>query len=471
LFSWLKNRRRRKLLRLSFPADWSRHIERNLRHYRFLDAPAKDRLRDVVRVVVAEKHFSGGGGLAVSDEMKVTVAAHAALLTLGLDEPYFFDHVQSIILHPGAYTHPPQMQGHYLVIHEQMPVYGEAWHRGPIVLSWQHVLGAGHDAGDAMNVVLHEFAHHLDGLDGGVEGIPPLAGRERRQTWYRVTEAEYLRLVGSARRGEATLLDHYGATNRAEFFAVATECFFERPRAMRDRHGELYHVLSDFYRQDPAAWLPDATSRHAPRAVLPLSEMEIGTSPPEEDEDAIDPRVFEATGPTELFTLGVDYLNDGEYPSAEAAFSRVLEQDPNDAEAYYHRAQARLQLEEYEQALADSTRSLELSPGEPDALRTLGGARLALEDYELAIDDLTRVLAEDPDDVEAHYLRGLAFNALRKPRQAIRDFSAVVRRDPHDAEAYYHRSHAHRTLGHFKKADADLEKALQLDPHISERGS
>ncbi len=108
-----------------------------------------------------------------------------------------------------------------------------------------------------MNVVLHEFAHYLDGLDGSFDGTPPL-DRPLEKTWYRVTEAEYLRLVGSARRGEATLLNHYGATSRAEFFAIATECFFEQPRAMRERHPELYGVLREFYRQDPAQWLTDA---------------------------------------------------------------------------------------------------------------------------------------------------------------------------------------------------------------------
>ena len=102
------------------------------------------------------------------------------------------------------------------------------------------------------------FAHYLDGLDGDVDGTPPSAGREQEQTWYRVTEAEYRRLVGQARRKEVTLLDHYGASNRAEFFAVASECFFEQPQAMRREHEELYGVLRDFYRQDPAQWLPDA---------------------------------------------------------------------------------------------------------------------------------------------------------------------------------------------------------------------
>ena len=250
-FSWLRNRRRRALLAEPFPRPWLEWLSANVRHYGYLDPPRRAVVQEVVRVLVAEKYWTGGGRFAVTDEMKVTVAAQAALLVLGLDEPYYFDGVQSIILYPGRYVHPQRWNSRGVIL-------GEAWYRGPIVLSWKDVLAAGRNASHGRNLVLHEFAHHLDGLDGEIDGTPPLESREQLQTWYRVTEAEYLRLLGQARRDEVSLLDHYGASNRAEFFAVATECFFERPHAMRQEHGELYAVLQDFYRQDPAQWLPDA---------------------------------------------------------------------------------------------------------------------------------------------------------------------------------------------------------------------
>jgi len=235
------------------------YLRENVRHYAYLPPDRQAALLDIARVLVAEQRWEGGGGFQVTEEMKFTIAAQACLLVLGLDGPYYFDRVPSIIVYPHPYRHPARIQSGYLIVREDLPVYGEAWYRGPVILSWQEVLDAGRNASGGKNLVLHEFAHHVDGLDGEVDGTPPLAGREQQRTWYRVTEGEYRRLVGSARRGEATLLDQYGATNRAECFAVATECFFERPCALRRRHEDLYAVLRDFYRQDPAEWLPDAT--------------------------------------------------------------------------------------------------------------------------------------------------------------------------------------------------------------------
>jgi Mlc titration factor MtfA (ptsG expression regulator) len=258
LFSWFQHRRRKKLLDEPFPATWLRHIERNVRHHAFLDARGRKRMYDVVRVMVAERHWSGSRGFPVTDEMKVSVAAQASLLTLGLAEPFYFDRVPSIIIHPGEQTHSPTLQSRSFIVHEQLPVSGAAWQHGPITLSWWHVVEDGRDASDGANLVLHEFAHHLDGLDGEMGGMPPLDTEDQRRSWRRVTETEYHRLARSVQRGEWTLLDPYGATNQAEFFAVATECFFERPHAMRHRHRELYAILGDFYQQDPAQWVPDA---------------------------------------------------------------------------------------------------------------------------------------------------------------------------------------------------------------------
>ncbi len=240
-----------------FPAAWIEYLESNVRHYTYLKPPQQDRLQKIVQVFVAEKYWTGTGGLTLTDEMKVTVAAQASLLALGLDEPYFFDRVLSVILYPSSYALPRHSQEGSLIIYENVPVAGEAWYRGPIILSWKDVLACGRNAEEGRNVTLHEFAHHLDGLDGEVDGVPPLAPDQERR-WYRVTEAEYGQLVRSTRRHEATLLDQYGATNYVEFFAVATECFFEQPHAMKRRHRELYAILRDFYRQDPADWLPDA---------------------------------------------------------------------------------------------------------------------------------------------------------------------------------------------------------------------
>jgi Mlc titration factor MtfA (ptsG expression regulator) len=260
-FTWLKNQRRKKILAERFPTDWLHWLERNTRYYQHLDDAKKPLVQQMVQVFVAEKAWFGGSDLPLTDEMKVTVSAQVALLVLGQKEPYYFDHVQSIILHASTFSQPAALQQGRLIVDEDQALLGEAWHRGPILLAWDDVLRSGRGKGHGGNVVLHEFAHHLDGLDGDMDGTPPLVGRERQRTWYQVTETEYERLVDQMQRHEVSLLDQYGATNRAEFFAVATECFFERPHAMRHEYADLYGVLRDFYLQDPAEWLPDAKGR------------------------------------------------------------------------------------------------------------------------------------------------------------------------------------------------------------------
>ena len=248
MFSWLKRRRRKRLLAEPFPDEWLSYMQTNVVPYSLLTAGEQAKLRDRVRVFVAEKTWVGCGGLAVDDEMKVTVAAQACLLVLGIDYEYHYDKIQSVLLYPDTYLHPPSMSEG--LVHEEHPIYGEAWHRGPIVLSWKNTRSLAEEGG---NLVFHEFAHHLDDLDGDMDGMPPLERGQVRQ-WDRVVEKEYRRLIRASERGRATLLNQYGATNRAEFFAVATECFFERPIALRRRHPELYDILRDFYRQDPAEW-------------------------------------------------------------------------------------------------------------------------------------------------------------------------------------------------------------------------
>jgi hypothetical protein len=139
---------------------------------------------------------------------------------------------------------------------------GESWQGGPIILAWDAVLRQGRNRRLRSNVVLHEFAHHMDGLDGSTDGAPPLTDYEFERKWYRVTAAEYQQLARMAHHGEESLLDHYGATNKAEFFAVATECFFTQPHELASEHGELYAVLERLFGQDPRGWLPRNADRN-----------------------------------------------------------------------------------------------------------------------------------------------------------------------------------------------------------------
>jgi MtfA peptidase len=263
LFPWINNRRRQKLLEEPFPTAWHEVLKRNVRHYQYVDARGHARIEGCVQVMLAEKDWAGGSGFELTDEMKVTVAGYAGVMTLGLDEPYYFDRLMSIIIYPRAYV--PDASGYYDIHASLVPIsprLGESWHRGPVIVSWAEIAGPNRQR-PGHNLVVHEFAHHLDGMNGEVDGVPIIADREHGRTWYRVTELEYQRLVEAAKGGEATLLDRYGATSHAEFFAVASECFFERPRAMRTQHGELYDVLANFYCMRPADLWPDAIVRAA----------------------------------------------------------------------------------------------------------------------------------------------------------------------------------------------------------------
>jgi Mlc titration factor MtfA (ptsG expression regulator) len=135
------------------------------------------------------------------------------------------------------------------------PLDGVAWQRGPVLISWAAVRDERRGPSEGRNVVIHEFAHHLDGLNGAMDGIPPLSA-EAEQRWIDVSDQEREWLEEDARRGDRTLLDYDGAANAAEFFAVASERFFELPHALKRRHPELYESLADFYCQDPTTWMP-----------------------------------------------------------------------------------------------------------------------------------------------------------------------------------------------------------------------
>jgi Mlc titration factor MtfA (ptsG expression regulator) len=253
LFSWLRNRRRRRLLAEPFPPAWLAYLQRNVAHYRFLSAAEQKKLRDDLRVFSAEKNWEGCGGLRITDEIKVTIAAEACLLVVGMEHNYY-DRVLSILVYPAGYRVPMDRPGRTGIIDERGEGrLGEAWYRGPVVLAWDHVRYDGRHPHRGKNLVFHEFAHQLDMLDGVINGTPPLRDREQARRWKEVMTAEFTRLVEASQRGQGTLLDPYGTTDEGEFFAVATECFFDNPVALRQQHPRLYDLLREYYHQDPAA--------------------------------------------------------------------------------------------------------------------------------------------------------------------------------------------------------------------------
>jgi Mlc titration factor MtfA (ptsG expression regulator) len=251
LFAWLKRRHRRQLLVTPFPEQWLSCLQNHVAQYAPLTEAEQGKLRDDLRVFVAERPWEGCGGLVLTDEMKVTIAALACLLVLKIEHDYF-SRVPSILLYPSGYRAPTERSSGDGTVGPGVGRLGEAWYRGPVVLAWDSVRAGASGADHGHNVVLHEFAHQLDFLDGYADGTPPLSSREEYRQWHEVMTSEYKRLLRDSEHGHARVLDAYGATNPAEFFAVATEAFFEKPLQLRERHAALYMALHGYYRQDTA---------------------------------------------------------------------------------------------------------------------------------------------------------------------------------------------------------------------------
>ncbi len=258
MLGWWREQRRERILEQPFPAAQLAVLEKNVAHYRRMNTEQRQRLRDLVQVFVAEKHWEGCGGLELTEDMRFTIAAQACMLVLELPHR-LYENVESIFVYPSVVVRPEQELGIFarrpgLVASGPIALQGEAHLRGPVVLGWDRVVRDGRNPRAGHNLVYHEFAHKLDMLDGAADGTPPLASRDDRERWHRVCEHAYLELRARAQRREPTFLDEYGSTNEAEFFAVATEHFFDQPRALREAEPALYDVLQRFYRQDPATW-------------------------------------------------------------------------------------------------------------------------------------------------------------------------------------------------------------------------
>jgi Mlc titration factor MtfA (ptsG expression regulator) len=249
-------RRRRRALDAPFSEAWRRVLERRWGLWPTFDELERSRLERLTTAFLLDRRFEAAKGFAVTDEVRVLVAAQASLLLLGFDEAPDVDlyaNVQSIIVHRGTVmlhgSRTVGATGSGLVSDERMAVSGQAHHRGPVLLAWSTVAYEARHPARGQNVVLHEFAHQLDMLDGIVDGTPPIPEPARRDRFVEICDSVYQQV----RRHDDAVLRDYAGTDPGEFFAVATETFFSVPLDLRREHPELYLVLADFYGQDPAA--------------------------------------------------------------------------------------------------------------------------------------------------------------------------------------------------------------------------
>lgn len=253
VFDFFRRRRRRRIRARPFPSAWREHVDRNIPLFARLSFREQSEVLGHAQVLLEEKRFEGCGDLALTDEIRVTIAVQAARLLVNRDDDYF-PTVTSVLVYPASVVHEATThRGGGIVEETEMAAAGLATGRlGAIVLAWDSVTHGLSDPNDARDVVLHEFAHELDFQDRTFDGTPSLASQSAYRAWGRAMQAEFETHQAAVAAGVQTAIDAYGATNSAEFFAVLTEHFFERPVELRSRHAPLYEVLREFYRQDPA---------------------------------------------------------------------------------------------------------------------------------------------------------------------------------------------------------------------------
>jgi len=270
VFAFLRRRRHARIASRPFPPEYAEILARSVPYAARLPDDQREKLHDLILIFLEEKAFDGANGLEVTDEMKVVVAAQSVILLLGFEDPEVFPDLDRVVLYPSAYKATrTAMNGAVMQQTEEVRL-GESWDRGVVVLAWSAVTSGADDVKDGHNVVFHELAHQLDQQFGDADGAPELHDGMSYRAWATTLGAEFANLEAKAEDGRPTLLDHYGATNPAEFFAVATETFFEKPQQMRDRKAGLYAQLVAFYQQDPAAVLDAAILReHEREAAAP----------------------------------------------------------------------------------------------------------------------------------------------------------------------------------------------------------
>jgi len=241
MFGFIRNWKRSRMNEEPFPEEWYPYLDEHVPFCEHIPEEKQDKFLDDLKIFVSEKAFIGAGGMEITNEVKVVIAAAAVRLVTYLDISYY-DRLTEIIVYPDTYKHPDDDDGR---------VYGEAHTWGTVVLSWSAVLRGLKNQFDGHDTAIHEFAHVLDIAGGRFDGTPALRERSDYHSWAEIMEKHYKEL--RERRGKSKrVLRNYGAQNEAEFFAVATEAFFEKPDQMKKHIPELYDILHRFYGWDPA---------------------------------------------------------------------------------------------------------------------------------------------------------------------------------------------------------------------------
>lgn len=261
-YQWFRTRR------APFPEKWLALVRKSVPFYDHMPSELQQQLQTHITRFLFEKRFVGCAGLEVSEEMTVTIAASACLLLLNRPTLHFRN-VRWIYLYPAEFVVRHTVHDVAGVVSSEEGVLaGESWSDGKVILSWDDVQKSVYDFNDGRNVVLHEFAHQLDAESGSMNGAPLLRSRGAYGSWATILSREFNSLRDHVYFGEESVLDSYGASHPAEFFAVATESFFEDPETLSEEHPALYNELLAYYQVDPREWRP----KIAPRRVKPVEE-------------------------------------------------------------------------------------------------------------------------------------------------------------------------------------------------------
>lgn len=252
-----KKWRRKRLLNKPFPDDWLSILKKNVPYYQYLPANLQQKLQGLTRIFIHEKQFEGCAGLEITDEIKISIAGQASILLLGIDDlSYFYEDLRSVLVYPKKYVAKVKQHNNGFFVEEGFEQrHGEAWSHGYVILAWDEVQKGASNIQDGQNLVFHEFAHQLDYEYGATDQIEYGAGDLHFLSWARIVGDEYQKFLQEIQQNQQTLIDQYGATNLAEFFAVITELFFEQPIALKSKYPQLYQQLSKFYQQDPARYV------------------------------------------------------------------------------------------------------------------------------------------------------------------------------------------------------------------------